>query len=108
MSIEKDSAYIPDYVYSFYLSDLIEVALILQKQVENLTVPVSALIEVAKRLPMNIQGVIAIAYRKTILKEATEVIISALTDQKGGELTMATVIDPQTGKYIHLLNKDFQ
>ena len=98
MSIEKDSAYVPDYVYKFYLSDLIEIALILQKQVETMVVPVTGLIEAAKRVPMNIQGVIAIAYRKTILKEAAELIISTLIDQKGNELSMQAIFDPDAKK----------
>lgn len=94
MSIEKDSALVPDYTFRFYLCDLIEMALILQKQVENLAITIDGIIEAAKRVPMNIQGIITIAYRKTILKEATEVIMSSLLDPKDCE----AVFDLSTSK----------
>lgn len=100
MDTEKDFNLIPSYTYKFYLSDFIEIVLIIQKKVEDVSLPMLDLLEAAKRIPINMQGVIAIAYRKAIIQEATDIIISFFLSKKEDELAIQSIFDSETHQYI--------
>lgn len=100
MNVEIDPAkLVPSYVYRFYISDLIETAVILEKKVETMVVSQPDLLEAAKRLPLNIQGIIAMSFRKAILKEATDLIISFLIEKKEDEFAILSIYDSAHNKY---------
>lgn len=102
MDTEKDSNLIPNYTYKFYLNEYIELVLILEKKIESAAISTSELLEAARRVPINMQGVIAMSYRKAILKEATDIIISFFLGKKQDEFMIEPIFDSETKRYLNL------
>lgn len=101
MDIENEAFFVPKYMYRYYLCDLIEIAVILEKKVMRDAISRAGVIDIAKELPINVQGILALSFRKQILKEAADAIISFFINKTGGELPTQPVFQPILQPTIH-------
>lgn len=93
MDIENEPFFVPKYLCRYYLCDLIEAAVILEKKVLRDAISRADVIEVAKELPINVQGILALSFRKQILKEATDMIFSLFIHKDDSEFKVQPAIE---------------